>query len=342
MHIDIFNNDAFGLRSMTAAVEKIPTVPGFLGTLGIFGAGESVSTDTVSIERRDQILAPILTSQRGTEPPSRSTVKAKLRSFNIPRVAAKDQVFAREIANVRAFGSESELVTAAQIIAQKQAKLMQEWELTMELHRLGAAQGVLLDSDGSTLYDFYSEFGLSVPSEIDFVLGAASPVEGVLRSQISNSVIRPVARALGGAWNPGVRILALCGDTFYDKFVNHNDVRVTYKNWEAASALRESSAFASFNFAGVDWINYKGTDDNSTVAIGLSKVRFVVTGVPGLYRRINGPGEDFETVNTMGRPVYSNLVRDMQRNQWVQPEIYSYPLHMCTRPEAILRGTTSN
>lgn len=342
MHIDIFNNDAFSLRSMTAAVEKIPFVPSYLGTLGIFGPGESVATDTVSIERRDSILAPILTSQRGTEPPSRSTQKAKLRSFNIPRVAAKDQVFAREIQGVRAFGTEGELVTAAQIIAQKQAKMKQEWELTMELHRLGAAQGILLDTDGSTLYDFFAEFGISQPAEIDFLLGAAAPVEGVLRSLVSNSVVRPVARALGAGWNPGVRIQALCGDTFYDKFVNHNDVRVSYKNWEAAAELRSSTAFAAFNFAGIDWLNYKGTDDNSTVAIGLTKVKFVVTGVPGLFRRINGPGEDFETVNTLGRPIYSQLVRDTQRNQWVQPEIYSYPLHMCSRPEVLLRGTTSN
>ncbi len=67
-------------------------------------------------------------------------------------------------------------------------------------------------------------------------------------------------------------------------------------------------------------------------------MKFIVQGVPGLYRRINGPGEDFETVNTIGRPIYSNLVRDAKRNQWVQPEIYSYPLHMVTRPEVLLRG----
>ena len=339
MHMDIFNNDAFSLQSMTAAVEKIPFVPGFLGTLGIFGAGEGVSTDTVTIERRDMILSPIMTSQRGTEPPMGSTQKAKLRSFSIPRVAKADQVFAREIANLRAFGTESDLATAAALIQQKQTKLRQEHELTMEMHRLSAAQGILLDADNTTvLYNFFTEFGISQPGEIDFDLDNASPVAGALRSLISNSVTRAIVRALGGAYNPGVKIIALCGDTFYDQFVNHADVRDTYKNWEAASALRESTAFETFRFAGVDWINYRGTDDNSTCAIGLTKVKFIVTGVPGLYRRINGPGEDFETVNTIGRPIYSNLVRDEKRNQWVQPEIFSYPLHMCTRPEVLLRG----
>lgn len=338
MHMDIFNSDAFSLQAMTAAVEKMPTVPGFLGSLGIFGPGEGVSTDTVTLERKDYTLTPIPTSQRGTEPPSGSTDKAVLRSFVIPRVAKTDQVFAREIANVRAFGTESALQTAAQLIAQKQMKLLAEHETTMELHRLGAMQGILLDTDGSTLYNYFTEFGISQPAEIDFDLDNASPVEGVLRSLISNSVTRPIARALGASYTPAVRIVALCGDTFFDQFVNHNDVRVTYKNWEAAEGLRENTAFATFRFAGVEWINYKGTDDNSTVAIAAGQVKFVVVGVPGLYRRINGPGETLDTVNTIGRPIYSWLVRDRDRNMWVKPEIYSYPLHMVTRPEVLLRG----
>lgn len=342
MQLDIFNNDAFGLTAMTEAVLKMPSVPGFLGSLNLFGPGEGVTTNVVTVERKDLILTPITTTLRGTEPPKGSTEKAKVRNFSIPRVAKGDQIFAHELAGVRAFGTESELLTAAALIAQKQMKLMAEYELTMELHRLGAIQGQLLDADGSTLYDYFSEFGISVPSEIDFVLGAASPVEGVLRNQISNSVLRPIARALGNAWNPNVRVMALCGDTFYDKFVNHNDVRVTYKNWEAAQSLRGPTAFQSFSFGGVDWVNYKGTDDNSTISIGLSKCRFIVQGVPGLYRRVNGPGESLETVNTIGKPIYSMLVRDDRRNQWVQPEIYSYPLHMVTRPEVLLRGTTSN
>lgn len=337
MHMDIFNDDAFGLMAMTQAVEKVPFVPSFLGSLGIF-TSEGVATDTVSIERKDMVLSPITTSLRGTQPPMGSTEKAKLRSFAIPRLAKADQVFAREIQGVRAFGTESELLTAIRLIQQKQQKLVQEFELTMELHRLGAAQGILLDANGDTLYNFFTEFGISQPTEIDFDLDNASPASGVLRSLIANSVVRPIVRALGAGYNPGVRILALCGDTFYDQFVNHPEVRETYKNWEAAAGLREGTAFQSFSFGGVDWVNYRGTDDNTTVAIGTGQVKFVVKGVPGLFRRINGPGESMETVNTIGRDMYSLLVRDLQRNQWVQPEIYGYPLHICTRPEVLLRG----
>lgn len=339
VHMDIFNADAFSLMAMTQAIEKIPSVPSFLGSLGIFDE-EGVETDSVSIEQKGMTLSLIPTSARGTEPPMGGNDKRSMRNFNIPRVAKSDQVFAREVANIRNFGSQSELETVAQKIVQKQKKLLTEHALTMEYHRLGAIQGILLDTDASTLYNFFTEFGISPPTEIDFDLDAASPAEGVLLDKIK-AAKRAAIRALGASYVPGVtQFLWLCGDTFYDQFVKHNDVRVTYKNWEAAASLRGSlgDAFSSFRFGEMDWHNYQGTDDNSTVAIATTKAKLVVRNVPGLYRRFNGPGEEIELVNTIGRPIYSQLVRDPKRNQWVQPEIFSYPLHICTRPEVLLSG----
>lgn len=337
-HMDIFNNDAFSLVNMTAAVERIPYVPTMLRSL-IFGSdeGEGQETNIVSIEQKGTTLQLIPTSQRGTAPPMATTDRRQLRNFNIPRLAKADQLFAHEIQGVRAFGTESELETVVRKVAQKQQKLMMELSLTLEYHTLGMIQGILLDSTGATLYNFFNEFNITEPTEIDFDLDAASPTDGVLLDKI-RAVKRTIIRALGGLAFPGMRIVGLCGDTFYDQFTNHNDVRVTYKNWEAAASLRQAGVFDTFRFGEIEWANYRGTDDNSTVAIGATKVRFVVLGVPGLFRRINGPGESMETVNTIGRPVYSMLVRDLQRDQWVQPEVYAYPLHICTRPEVLLRG----
>lgn len=336
-HMDIFNDDAFGLVNMTAAIERMPSVPTFLGSLNIFGE-EGVTTDIVSIENKGNTLRLIPTSERGTQIPMGSTDKRALRHFSIPRVAKGDQVFAREVQGVRAFGTESDLESVVRLVAQKQAKLLTEHAMTMEYHRLGALQGILIDSDGSTLTNYFTEFGISQPSEIDFALTASNPTEGVLIDKI-RAAKRTVIRALGAAYVPGmVRFLWLCGDTFYDQFTNHNDVRLTYKNWEAAANLRQANVFDTFSFGGMEWHNYQGTDDNTTVAIGTTKAKLVVLGVPGLFKRFNGPGESMETVNTVGKSIYSMLVRDLQRNQWVQPEIYSYPLHMCTRPEVLLRG----
>lgn len=334
-HMDIFNDDAFSLVSMTAGIEKMPTVPTFLGSLGLFES-EGVTTNIASIEQVGQTLQLINTSNRGTAPSMGTTDKRSMRNFNIPRVAKGDQVFAHEIQGIRAFGTESELETVVQKVAQKQAKLLREVAMTLEYHRLGAIQGILLDADGSTIYNYFDEFGISQSAEIDFDLDNASPARGALMAQIK-ATKRAIIRALGMA-SPGIRIIALCGDAFFDGLVSHPEVEKTYLNWMAAETLRAGEVFSTFRFGEIDWVNYQGTDDNSTVAIGTDKVKFIVQGVPGLFKRINGPGETFETVNTIGRDLYSMLVRDEQRNQWVQPEVYAYPLHICTRPEVLLRG----
>lgn len=336
-HMDIFNSDAFSLVSMTQAIEKMPNVPTFLGNLGIFSE-EGVATNTVTIEQKGMTLSLIPTSPRGTEPPMGTTDKRTLRNFNIPRIAKADQVFASEIQGLRSFGTESELESVARVLQQKLMKLNTEHALTMEYHRLNALLGILLDSDGSTIYNYFTEFGIPQPSEIDFDLDNASPSSGAL-IQVIQAAYRTAVRALGASFVPGVsQLMWLCGDTFFDQFTQHPEVRESYKYWSAAESMRDNKAFSTFRFGNMGWHNYQGTDDNSTVAIGATKAKLVVTGVPGLYRRYNGPGEDMDTVNTMGRPMYANLVRDEKRNQWVQPEIFSYPLHICTRPEVLLRG----
>lgn len=334
-HMDIFNDDAFSLVSMTAGVERMPTVPTYLGSLGLFES-EGVTTNIASIEQVGQTLSLIKTSQRGTQPGMGVTDKRTMRNFNIPRIADSDQVFAAEIQGIRAFGTESELETVVKKVADKQAKMLRKVALTLEYHRLGAMQGILLDSDGSTLYDYFAEFGISQPSEIDFDLDNAAPARGALMAKVK-AVKRTIIRALGMA-APGIRIKALCGDTFFDQFVSHSEVEKSYLNWSDAATLRAGEVFSEFRWGEIDWVNYQGTDDGTTVAIGSDKVKFVVQGVPGLFRRINGPGETFETVNTEGRDIYSLLVRDNDRNMWVQPEVYAYPLHICTRPEVLLRG----
>ena len=64
--------------------------------------------------------------------------------------------------------------------------------------RLAAIQGLLIDADGSTVFDWFAEFGITAATEIAFDLNHASPVDGALRIQC-NKVVRAMARASQGA-----------------------------------------------------------------------------------------------------------------------------------------------
>ena len=335
--MNIFQQDAFSTIQLTTAVERNPFNPTGLGDLGIF-EDAPVRTEAMMVEERDGQLVIIPFSERGQEGTQRTTEKRKARFFDIPRIMHADTITARELQGIRAFGTESELMQLEAEVARRLSGptgLQSNVEYTWEYHRLAAVQGLLLDADGSVKYDFAAEFGRSLPAEINFNL--AANVAGSLRP-IINTMARSMARASKGAMIPSSRIVGLCGDDFYDKLTTHTDVEKTYLNWAAAADLREGGAFQMLPFAGVDWVNYRGSDDASTIAVPHDKVKFFPRGAPGVFQRGLAPGESFEWVNTPGKPMYVIPIMDKDRNSWWKMEVYSYPLHICTRPELLYSG----
>ncbi|MEO5337967.1 MAG: major capsid protein [Magnetospirillum sp. WYHS-4] len=331
--LDIFNNDAFSAVQLTGAVEKIPYRPQFLGSLGIFDP-VPVRTTTIAIEKRENTLALIKTSDRGAPLEEGTTTKRDIRDFRTTRIAKGDRINADEVQNMRASGSETELQTVQAEVAGRMERLKEDMELTWENMRLGAVQGIVTDADGSVLMDWYDAWGINQPAEINFALDQAATD---VRKKCAG-VVRSMTKVAKGAWGPGVRIHALCGDAFYDDLIGHEAVKETYRNWAAAADLRQNMAFESFPFGGIVFHNFRGTDDDTTLAIGQDKAKFFPVGARGVFQTAWSPAEFFDFVNTPGRDLYAITIPDRDRNAWVRVELYSYPLFICTRPEMLLRA----
>ena len=58
-------------------------------------------------------------------------------------------------------------------------------------------------------------------------------------------------------------------------------------------------------------------------------------GVEGLFEIYYAPADTFETVNTVGLPLYARMIPDRDRDEWVRLEIESNPLPICTRPQVL-------
>ena len=336
--LDIFNQNAFGLIEMTNAIRDIKTVPGFLSSLGIF-TPNPISTEQFEIEQiGDGTLSLIPTTQRGSPRTSIGRDRRTMRNFSTVRLREYDTLRASEILGVRAFGSQTEMESMQAVVAQRQMKLKRKLDLTHEYHRLNAISGIVYDADGSTVIrNFYTEFGITPPTEIGFNWATRTDVTGFIKQQ----VIRPMRRALGGRWGPGARVMALCDDTFYDAFLANSEVRSSYLNWQASEQLRGGlgKAFESFVFGNVEWVNYRGTDDNSTVALASGKCKFIPLGIPDVFQSVFSPGESIEVVGTMGQEFYSKIVPDPSGyNEFVEIDLASYVLHMCIAPQALLQG----
>lgn len=333
---DAFNDAAFSVSSMLRAIDKLPYVPSGLDELIGFEP-EPVNTDTVQLEFRNGQLNLINTTLRGA-PIEMGTEPAKaIRQFKLPRIAKGDQIFAHQIANLRPYDGEGEVETLQKVLARKQAQLITDLEGTEELHRLGAINGVVLNPNGSTIIDLYAEFGIAQPNVIDLDLDNADPQPGKLRRDIDELIVTPIETASQAGNAPNFRIRALCSAGFFNRLVTHPDVEKTYLNYVAAAELRGMKRYEPFEFAGVDWIRYRG---NAQIGVTASQCKIFPTGVPGMFRHVMGPNnEQFETMHQLGRRYYPLLVRDQQRDQWVQPEIYSYPGFLNMRPDLVLRAS---
>jgi hypothetical protein len=334
--MDVFKSNAFSATSMTNAVDKVGYVPGLLGSIPGLVVPAPVRTTDIFIEDRGTDAALIQTDQRGAPPKARGGEQRKVRAFRTVRLAQSDTIHSHELQNIRAFGSETELQALQVELARRMFLMRRDLELTRENLYLSMVQGVTKDADGSTIYDWATEFNQVIPAEVDWDLDNASPASGVVRTAC-NVAVRSILRGLKGLGGNNVQIVGLCGDTFFDNLTAHPEVRQTYLNWQAASDLREGNAFQQFSFGGITFINYRGTDDGTTVGVNTNLCKFFPVGA-GIFQEALSPGETFEFVNTLGQPVYSMVVPDKDRNMWVKPEIYSYPLPVCTMPQALYRA----
>lgn len=336
--MDVFRGDAFSQITLTNAIDKVGYVPQLLGTIPGLFVPVPVSTTSIFIEERENAPALIQTSERGAPPKQKGGDLRTARSFKTLRLAQGSRIMASQIQNVRAWGSETEMHTVQSEVARRNFFLRQDIELTMEHMRLGAIQGIVSDADDSVLYNWATEFEQTIPAEVDFDLDNASPATGAVRKKC-NAVRRSIEVALKGLGGAAVSIAAICGDSFWDDLTGHSEVEKTFLNTAQAADLRGPFAqpWTSFNYGNITWINYRGTDTGTQVAIDTNKAKFFPIGA-GIFQIAYSPGESFDVVNTMGRPIYNNIILDDDRNSFVDVEQFSYPLPVCTMPQALYRA----
>ena len=335
--LDIFNDDAFSIVSLTDAINDISFKPGRLGELGLFSAA-GVETLQIAIERKGDILTIVPPTPRGAPGVTMGREKRDLRTLTIPHFEINDAVYADEIQSVRAFGRSDALETVMTKVSERLITHTDSIGITEENARLGAVQGIITYADGSNL-NLFSEFGVTQEAEVNFDLGNAGLADGALRRKCA-LVTRRVADLLGGT--PFTGIHALCGDNFFDDLLQHPEVRETYKGWSEAQVLREGyvgaskSVYGSLAFGGIVWENYRGAV-GSPVGIGTDKVNLFPMGVPGLFKTAWAPADYVETVNTVGRRLYTRQVL-MPSGKGINLDTQMNALQYCTRPQVLMKG----
>lgn len=135
---------------------------------------------------------------------------------------------------------------------------------------------------------------------------------------------------MGGLAAGAIQVRAECGSAFFADLVAHKEVRETYLNTAAAGLCGRVADEVSFG--GIAFRRYRG---GAGFGVPTDKANFYPEAVEGLFEIYHAPADTFETVNTLGQPLYARIIPDRDRDERVRLEIESNPLPICTRPQAL-------
>ncbi len=330
--LDIFNSDAYSIVQLTAAINKLPFVPGRAGSLGVFEEN-GVPTTSIVVEQRGNILVLIPATDRGGPANQMPKNKRSARNFNVPHLPLEDKVLASEVQNVRAFGG-SQLQGVQQVVNDKLQAMTRSHDATVEFQRIGAIKGQILDADGSTvIYDLFTEFGVS-QTTVDFVLDTAGT-----NVQAKCLAVKRAIEAELGAGQDSVKVHCFCGKDYFDSFTGHAAVKDAFQRWIDAGqpgAFLRQDGRRGFEFMGITFEEYPGTVSGVDF-VADDEAHFFPVNVPGLFITRYAPGDFMETANTIGLPRYARQ-EPFEYNRGVKLLTESNPLSMCTQPKVLVKG----
>jgi hypothetical protein len=332
-----FEHPAFNMASLTNNINNLPNMYGRCNELGLF-PGKGVRTRTIIVDEKNGVLTLLPTMPPGSPGTMNKMGKRKVRSFVVPHIPHDDSILPQEYEGIRAFGSETELSSVAVVMADHLQSMRNKHAITLEHLRMGALKGVILDADGSTIYNLFTEFGIQQKS-IDFKLGTTTTdVRGKCME-----VLRHIEKNLMGEVMSGVR--ALVSPEFFDKLTSHESVKEAYDNYAAAAQMLGGDLRKGFSHGGIFWEEYLGEasdmDGNTRRFIAANDGHAFPMGTMSTFQTVFAPADFIETANTMGIELYAKQ-EPRKFDRGIDLHTQSNPLPICYRPALLVRVFSSN
>jgi len=326
--LDVFRGGGFDVISLSEAMNNLPLMPTRLTAMGLF-ADEGIDTTIVAIEVLDGALKLIKNTPRGAPATPVTEGKRTLTDLRITHLVQNGSVLADEVQGIRAFGSTTEKDQVQAKVDRELLQMRNNIAVTVEHLKMGALKGLILDADGSTIYNLYTVFGVAQQT-VDMELSTAAT--DVLLKSID--IAAAIEDALGSYMYTGIH--AFCGLDFFKAITSHKSVRQFMLNTgQSQSVIENGFRFNGVLLGNVMWELYRGKV-GSTNFVESDEAYAFPLGVPDMFKTYYGPADYVETVNTPGIPYYAKQEM-MPFEKGVQFESQSNPLPINKRPRAVIK-----
>ena len=328
----------FELVDYTQELISVPNTWGLINELGIFRS-ESVSQHSITVESTAGTLALVTDQVRGARNTVNSDDTRSLRSFPIPHFPLDDAVTPQDIQGKRAYGNADAAETEAAVIARKLVRIRMNHAVTIEAARAYAITvGAIYAPNGTVAGNYYTDFGVT-RKEVDMVLGTGTTD---LTAKFEEVIAHIQDNILAG--EVVSEIVALCSPEFFTKLINHASVKEAYKYYTSTQEpLRNrlgSGLYRRFVHGGITFIEYRGSYNGSRL-IPVGDAYFMPAGTVDMFISYFSPANKFSHVNTLGEEAYAFTYRGATDEQ-INIQTEHNALHLLRRPQAIVRGFSSN
>lgn len=343
--LDIFNptTGAFTATSLTQSINIVPNDYGRIRDLGLF-SNEPIATTSVSVLYENGTLNLLPTRERGAPSSLGMPEKRNAKQFGAFHIPHDDFVRADDVQNIFArMGDDAALDAVQSVVNRKQMVMRRKHAITIEHMRMGALRGDILDSDGSSLLNLFTSFGVTQKS-VDFVLGTA----GTDVKAKAREVVGYMEDNLKGEVMSGIHVLA--SPEWYEKFISHAKVEDIFKYYDGANNPLRQDVRRGFPFHGLTIEEYRGSAQYLQEDGTYATRRFVPAGeaiafplgTMDVFSTYWAPADFMDSVNTFGEEIYARQAVDPEFQRWVKLHSQSNPLPLVKRPALLVKLTSSN
>lgn len=319
--------DNFTPRLLSMAVNKMkPVKTPILDK--VFSKKKRVLTSIFAWDvktRSDTLMESISTSAEATVTSGVGLTEVSCRA---PRYAEKRLITAADLADMRKFGSASEVALLSERVADEQADLRAKVDLTREFQAVKALQGLVVDKKGKQLVDY------KFPAEMKPVLAGAALWTDDAGKPIVNlrAWKKLISRNCGGAiseWQ------AYCGSAAMDALIDNPSV-MDKLQFALGRQVAEEGRVARLANVNIEEYDGSYTDDNGTVHDLIPEDVFCLVGIcQDGAAEMYAPVLDLDAPAGVGKgkeaDVFFSKMWDVQdpSGKWVKVE--SRPMPILTR-----------
>lgn len=333
-----FDTGGYSLAEMTQAINILPDLYTRLGQIGLFRY-QGVSQRSIVIEQREGVLSLLPSVPLGAPATVGNRETRSMRSFALPWIPHDDVILPADIQGMPALGVSDAADPLVEVMDRKLTLMRRKHAQTREYMEMNALRGIVKDGAGTTLYDYFSEFGLAQIS-VDFVFGTAGTnIQAKVRTTLRGIEDNLLGETMTTAH-------ALVSSEFFDKLISHPKTEDAYKFFSATGGqpLREDMRRA-FPFAGILFEEY-----NSSVTLSNGASERLIPSGEGIafpmgtfdtFTTYGGPANLLETANTIGLPLYARQQIDA-KGRWIDLMTEASILPVNKRPRLAIRLHSSN